>query len=84
MKRAKKASSMENGSGPEHADLAGQCSSIDVVQAGSDSFDRTELVRLLTQCIADLGYERSADLLQKESGIVFQAPCVNNFRDNVR
>jgi len=47
------------------------------------SFDRRELVRLLTQALDDLGYAESATTLQRESSIPFQQPCVTQFRANI-
>eukprot|EP00656_Telonema_subtile_P043684 TRINITY_DN5000_c0_g1_i2.p1 TRINITY_DN5000_c0_g1~~TRINITY_DN5000_c0_g1_i2.p1 ORF type:complete len:469 (-),score=95.82 TRINITY_DN5000_c0_g1_i2:441-1847(-) len=46
-------------------------------------FDKPELVRLMTQCIRDLGFTGSAELLEQESGVIFQSPSVNQFKEHV-
>jgi len=47
------------------------------------SFDREELVRLLAQCLGDLGYSGTALSLETESGIPFQEDTIANFRSHI-
>lgn len=44
-----------------------------------DSNSKTEMVRLIIQSLQHLGYGRSASFLEKDSGILLQAPEVTEF-----
>ena len=52
------------------------------VERGAErvSFDRQELVRLLAQCLGDLGYGSTASALETESGVHFQEESIAKFR----
>ena len=47
------------------------------------SFPREDLVRLLTQCIHSLGYEKAADALEQESGIPLRSETITRFRAGI-
>ena len=44
---------------------------------------RDELVRLIVQCVRELGYEESSRALEAESGVLLHSAEVGAFRDNV-
>lgn len=44
---------------------------------------RVELTRIITQALYSLGYAKAAALLEEESGVPFQSPVVNTFRQQV-
>ena len=43
-------------------------------------FRRTDLVRLMTQCLTTLGYSQAAQLLEQESGILLLSEPIERFR----
>ncbi len=45
-----------------------------------DGLRREELVRLITQCLGDLGYSKAAEVLQAESGICLLKEPMGRFR----
>ncbi|KAI5075350.1 hypothetical protein GOP47_0009924 [Adiantum capillus-veneris] len=44
---------------------------------------RSELVRVITQSLQALGYQKTASLLEKEAGIPLQSQLVTNFRNQI-
>ena len=49
----------------------------------SSGFRRAEVVRLMQQCLEDLGYSRTAQVLEKDSGIKCLSKPVFRFREAV-
>ena len=45
--------------------------------------NREEVARLMIQALSDLGYHKSSDSLQRESGFELESPSVSAFRDSI-
>mmetsp|Transcript_7295 Transcript_7295/g.11568 ORF Transcript_7295/g.11568 Transcript_7295/m.11568 type:complete len:562 (-) Transcript_7295:159-1844(-) len=48
-----------------------------------NGFYRKDLVRLVIQALHSLGYSKSAEFLESESGILLQSPVVSRFRSSI-
>eukprot|EP00698_Gefionella_okellyi_P019170 TRINITY_DN5839_c0_g1_i1.p1 TRINITY_DN5839_c0_g1~~TRINITY_DN5839_c0_g1_i1.p1 ORF type:complete len:542 (-),score=107.05 TRINITY_DN5839_c0_g1_i1:118-1743(-) len=58
-------------------------SSNELHTVGDFQIKRSELVRLLTQSLHNLGYHTAAESVEKESGVVLQSPIVASFREAI-
>jgi len=47
------------------------------------SIEKEEMIRVMIQSLKDMGCTRSADVLEEESGITLELPCVKSFRNGV-
>ena len=51
--------------------------------AGAAGFKRSDVVRLVTQCLQGLGYHSAASKLEQDSGILLLAEPVQRFRQGI-
>ncbi|KAI1306428.1 hypothetical protein EDD11_004759 [Mortierella claussenii] len=78
---ASSSSEEKNGNGTASSSM-----SIDGLQASAMTpcgFSRHELVRLMVQSLQNLGYQKSAEELEAESGYQLESPTVTRFRECV-
>jgi hypothetical protein len=49
----------------------------------ASGFRRGDVVRLITQCLHDMGYARAADVLQQDSGVTCLSEPIFRFREAI-
>ncbi|KAJ3093099.1 hypothetical protein HK102_009531 [Quaeritorhiza haematococci] len=80
---------VEMGNGTKSQSTNGLSMDAEAVLVGENSnrkphnVRQEEMVRLMLQSLQDLGFKKTADLLQKESGYVLEPPAVSQFRNGV-
>ena len=62
---------------------APRCSSNEDEDILPSGFRRADVVRLMTQCLQDMGYANTAETLQKESGIELLSESIARFRQGI-